>query len=104
MLIGQHEGLPNITASATNGFVDNGLHTALRNLKGALRHGGEVPKSVYTHSDPSSQGNYHYDLGLIIDASNGETKKDGTYINDVYGKSDHLQTNNITVKYWKRIA
>ena len=104
VLIGQHEGLPNITASATNGYVDNHLRTALRNLKGALRPGGSVPKSMYTAADPIALGTYHNDEKLIIDASKGETKKDGTYINDVYGKSDHLQTNNITVKYWKRIA
>ena len=57
-----------------------------------------------TGSEPLTRGDYFYDMELIIDASKGETKKDGTYINDVYGKSDHLQTNNITVKYWKRIA
>ena len=104
VLIGQHEGLPNIRGSATNSCVDNRLHTALRNLKGALCSGDSLPKSMYTSSEPSILGNYHYDMELIIDASKGETKKDGTYINDVYGKSDHLQTNNITVKYWKRIA
>lgn len=103
-MIGQHEGLPNITASATNGYVDNYLNSALRNLKGALRPGGSVPKSMYTGANATSLGNYTNDQELIIDASKGETKKDGTYINDVYGKSDHLQTNNITVKYWKRIA
>ena len=103
-MIGQHEGLPNITASATNGFVDNYLNFALRNLKGALRMGNQVPKSIYSDASPDSEGRYNYDVELIIDASKGETKKDGTYINDVYGKSDHLQTNNITVKYWKRIA
>ena len=103
VLIGQHEGLPNITASATNGFVDHSLHTALRNLKGALCSGGLVPKSSYSDAPPASSGGYYHDEALIIDASEGETKTDGTYINDVYGKSDHLQTNNITVKYWKRI-
>ena len=45
--------------------------------------------------------NYGYNN---FDASKGETKVDGTFKNDVYGKSDHLQTNNITIKYWKRIA
>lgn len=46
-----------------------------------------------------------FNYGFInLDASKGETKVDGTFKNDVYGKSDHLQTNNITVKYWKRIA
>ena len=89
-MIGQHEGLPNITASATNGYVDNYLNTALRNLKGALRSGGLVPRSVYTNVYPTSEGTYYNDVELIIDASKGETKKDGTYINDVYGKSDHL--------------
>ena len=104
VLIGQHEGLPNITASATNGYVNNNLDSALRNLKGALSSGGYVPKSRYTDAGVTSLGSYYNDISLIIDASKGETKTDGTYINDVYGKSDHLQTNNITVKYWKRIA
>ena len=103
-MIGQHEGLPNITASATNGYVNNNLDPALRNLKGALSPGGHVPKYRYTDAGVASLGSYYNDISLIIDASKGETKTDGTYINDVYGKSDHLQTNNITVKYWKRIA
>lgn len=103
-MIGQHEGLPNITASATNGYVDHHLNSALRNLKGALCPGHLVPKSIYSDVAPTKLGNYYNDKELIIDASKGETKKDGTYINDVYGKSDHLQTNNISVKYWKRIA
>ena len=77
--------------------------------------------SVYTWEDGNCDGVFtskvinnnatnngsQYDrtfTNIIFDASKGEKKRNGTYKNDVYGKSDHLQTNNITFKYWKRIA
>ena len=96
-------GLPNITASATNGFVDHNLHTALRNLKGALRTGGALPKSVYTSAPPDSKGYYYNDVKLVIDASKGETKTDGTLKtadeHHVYGTSDTVQPPAVCVNY-----
>lgn len=100
----QPEGLPNITASARNGHVDYNLNTALRTLKGAFKSGENLPKSVYTSAPTSSLGNYHSDSSLIFDASKGETKTDGTFKNDVYGKSDHVTPYNVSFHMWKRIS
>ena len=77
---------------------------------GGINYWGYSPKGAfYKSSDKSSYiiyiNNADGKIGnTLFDASKGETKVDGTYKNDVYGKSDHLQTNNITFKYWKRIA
>ena len=100
----QPEGLPNITASARNGYVDYNLNTALRTLKGAFKDGKSLPKSVYTNASPSSAGYYTNDASLTFDASKGETKTDGTLKNDVYGKSDHVTPYNISFHMWKRIS
>lgn len=96
-------GLPNITASARNGFVDYNLNPALRSLKGALNEGSTLPKTVYTSASPSSAGSYHHDRSLIIDASKGETKTDGTLKtadeHHVYGASDTVQPPAVCVNY-----
>lgn len=68
-------------------------------LKGAFYRSSEVLSyKIFIEESDGRIGN------TLFDAALGETKIDRTYKNDVYGKSDHLQTNNITVKYWKRIA
>ena len=89
VLIGQHEGLPNIIGKV--GIIYG------NNSEGAL-----IFKKLGVTSNAYGDS---FDYGYInLDASKGETKVDGTFKNDVYGKSDHLQTNNITFKYLKRIA
>ena len=96
-------GLPNITASATNGYVNNWLQAALRNLEGALCYGDTVPRTAYTRADATSGGGYNHDETLIIDASKGETKKDGTRKTDnehhVYGASDTVQPPAVCVNF-----
>ena len=96
-------GLPNITASATNGYVNNHLQAALRGLEGALCYGGTVPRTAYTRADATSGGGYNHDETLIIDASKGETKKDGTRKTDnehhVYGASDTVQPPAVCVNF-----
>ena len=77
---------------------------------GGINFWGYSPKGAFYKSSEESSYIIYFDevygkIGeTLFDASIGETKIDGTFKNDVYGKSDHLQTNNITVKYWKRIA
>ena len=96
-------GLPNITASATNGYVNNHLQAALRGLEGALCYGDTVPRTAYTRADATSGGGYNHDETLIIDASKGETKKDGTRKTDnehhVYGASDTVQPPAVCVNF-----
>lgn len=92
VLIGQHEGLPDILGTfgvvlLTNYVKAGGAFRNIGNTKG-----GGVNQDINYRSD------------IIFKASYGETKTDGNYKNDVYGKSDHLQTSNITVRYWKRTA
>lgn len=97
-------GLPNITASARNGYVDYNVNTtALRTLKGAFKSGENLPKSVYTQAPSNSLGNYHSDSSLIFDASRGETKTDGTLKTSdeyhVYGASDTVQPPAVAINY-----
>ena len=96
-------GLPNITASATNGYVNNRLQAALRGLEGALCYGDTVPRTAYTRADATSGGGYNHDETLIIDASKGETKKDGTRKtaneHHVYGASDTVQPPAVCVNF-----
>ena len=96
-------GLPNITASARNGFVDWYLTPALRTLKGAFSKGNSLPKTIYTSAEPSHDGSYTYDESIDFIASNGETKTDGTLKtvdeHHVYGSSDTVQPPAVAVNY-----
>lgn len=96
-------GLPNITASARNGYVDYNLNSALRSPSGALAYGKNLPKSTYTSAPPTSEGNYHNDISLTFDASRGETKTDGTLKTSnehhVYGASDTVQPPAVAINY-----
>lgn len=96
-MIGQHEGLPNITGD-TNGLTGNYYN---RIKKGAFIKSSSYNRDEFYAGSSSVRATTNT---FTFNAVDGETKADGTLKNDVYGKSDHLQTNNITVKYWKRIA
>ena len=104
----QPEGLPNITASARNRFVDYNLNAALGNpLKGAFKDGEFLPKSTYTEARPNSLGNYHYDISLTFDASEGNTTVPDGETNTskrIYGNSNHVTPYNISFHMWKRIS
>ena len=91
VLIGQHEGLPDIVGEFGTVMLVNFVKTngAFRNL--GITEGGE----------PVMKNNRS---NIIFKASYGEIKRSGNIKNDVYGKSDHLQPSNITVRYWKRTA
>lgn len=108
VLIGQAEGLPNITASARNRFVTNYLTSALGDPKGAFLHGANLPKSYYPDADPATTGSYHFDESIVFNASEGETKTDGILKTDsehkVYGSSNHVTPYNASVKVWQRIS
>ena len=54
-------GLPNITGSAKNQYVNYNLMTALSNLSGAFCYGGKLPKTYYTDAGVSNGGNYYND-------------------------------------------
>lgn len=99
VLIGQHEGLPNIT-----GKIQNKASVYSFNWTGSEGDGAFEALDMALNSVDSRVQSSPSPRGYKINASKGETKADGTLKNDVYGKSDHLQTNNITVKYWKRVA
>ena len=98
VLIGQHEGLPNITGTVS---FQNGNESP--NITGATGAFKPINPVNYAISGNQQWGYSRYS-GVGISSVDGETKADGIFKNDVYGKSDHLQTNNITVRYWKRIA
>ena len=63
--------------------------------EGAFSRGGS------TKNDSGTGGNHE---GYVFNASSGERKINGTYKNDVYGKSDHVTTYNSAIQIWKRIS
>ena len=83
-------GLPNITASARNQYVDWNLTPALNNLGGAFCYGGTLPKSHYTGGNATSNGNYHNDELIVFNAS---------LSNSIYGKSTTVQPRALCVNY-----
>ena len=83
-------GLPNITASARNQYVNYNLMPALNNLGGAFCYGGTLPKSYYTSADVSNVGNYHNDELIVFNAS---------LSNSIYGKSTTVQPRALCVNY-----
>lgn len=96
-------GLPNITASARNGFIDYHLNPALRSLKGAFSQGNNLPKTTFPNMESTNTGDYYYDESIDFIASNGETKTDGTLKTSdehhVYGASDTVQPPAVAINY-----
>ena len=96
VLIGQNEGLPNITGSF--------IHSSVRshNNNGAFT-------GFYETTSANVGGFYYdYDVGSTFNASKGETKTDGTQKTadelHVYGNSNHVTPCNATIKVWQRIS
>lgn len=80
--------MPNITGVL--GEMQNGTY------RGAFKRGTVHNNWSY------GTGNTHYNVNF--NASEGETKTDGTFKNDVYGKSNHLTPYNSAIQIWKRIS
>ena len=96
VLIGQTEGLPNITGTYTTW---GGL---VQSRTGAFeKYGDSIKASEYSGGDDTSPR-------VIFDASLGETKTNGTLKtgseHKVYGSSDHVTPYNATIKVWQRIS
>lgn len=96
VLIGQSEGLPNITGSF--------IHSSVRshNNNGAFT-------GFYGNTSANVGGDYYdYDVGSTFNASKGEIKTDGTLKTAdeflVYGNSNHVTPCNATIKVWQRIS
>lgn len=97
VLIGQNEGLPNIT----------GCVGILRNHSGAFFK----EDSWFTEKVGVGGSNVELINGKSrnnFDASKGETKTDGSLKTNntekVYGKSNHVTPCNATIKVWQRIS
>lgn len=91
----QNEGIPNITGSWSSVY----RRAVIKDYVGAYS-GNDLGKFQYGSYEAS--GNIYG--GVSFNASNGETKTDGTYKNDVYGKSDHVTTYNSAIQIWRRIS
>ena len=83
-------GLPNITASARNSYVNYNLVPALRDLSGAFNYGPALPKTSYTDTSSSSGGHYYNDTSIIFNAASS---------NSIYGNSNTVQPPAICVNY-----
>ncbi len=87
--ITQSEGIPNIRGVMN---AQSGLNGG---CEGAFSRGGS------TKNDSGTGGGHE---GYVFNASSGERKMNGTYKNDVYGKSDHVTTYNSAIQIWRRIS
>ena len=85
VLIGQHEGLPNIVGS---------FYTYTYNTGDAIGAFKSDIKNYKQTSINNSDNNRTY-VEMFFSASNA---------NNIYGKSNHVTVNNLSVRYWKRIA
>lgn len=91
----QAEGLPDITGEARGVMFDQ--------AGGCSASGAISISSAYR--DRGWMGTSGTDAkGLKFKASDGEKKLDGTYKNDVYGKSDHVTPVNVALYMWRRTA
>ena len=93
----QPEGLPNIIGRLGAPLNDGG--DGSREIFGAYSGSYKAGNSDGNRGDTRQQNGVQ-----IFNASNGETKTDGTLKNDVYGKSDHVTPYNISFHMWKRTA
>ena len=82
-------GLPNITASARNRYINYYLMPALDNLSGAF-NSETIPKTYYTDVGTSNSGQYYNDKLITFNAS---------LSNSIYGKSTTVQPPAICVNY-----
>lgn len=87
----QAEGLPDIT-----GYIDPQARGDKGGASGAFK--GRIVPGWYPQGSSSTH--------MVFDfkSSSGETKLDGTYKNDVYGKSDHVTPVNVALYMWRRTA
>ncbi len=99
VLIGQSEGLPNIT-----GHFYGGLGSYTYYGAGCFYNDNS---HRYVTDRVGSNGNITVDA-FGFNASRGETKKDGTLKSagelHLFGNSDHITPCNATIKVWQRIS
>lgn len=92
----QAEGLPNITGTTPNIATNIGTASQAK-MKGSISVNDKITPG-WASSTPGVKEFYSYNF----DASDGEKKLDGTYKNDVYGKSDHVTPVNVALYMWRR--
>lgn len=90
--IGQSAGVPNIT-----GEFDPWAFFNYTNTTGAF---SKIANNAYSFDSTGAINGARFKF----DASKGESKINGTLKNDVFGKSNRVQVDNITIRYWKRIS
>lgn len=90
--IGQSAGVPNIT-----GEFDPWAYSPLSHTTQAF---SKIANNAYSFNSTSAINGSRFKF----DASKGEIKINGTLKNDVFGKSNRVQVDNITILYWKRIS
>lgn len=89
----KNAGIPNVTATVINHFIDWNLHTALSVKDGAVyvSNPNNNIKTQYTNSEINNEGEYTGDVELTFDLSKG---------NVIYGASDTVQPKSFTVMYY----
>lgn len=90
--IGQSAGVPNITGEFEP--------WAFSNFSYATGAFSKIANNAYSFNSTGAINGSRFKF----DASKGESKINGTLKNDVFGKSNRVQVDNITIRYWKRIS
>lgn len=96
--ITQAEGLPELKASIE--CESDGLFNGRGTI--TCTGGFSVSKDTKYAGGYDKDSNRPRHLDFIASAS--EIKADGTFQNDVFGKSDHLTPYNSAIQIWKRIS
>ena len=91
----QEEGLPDIKGELSHIQAERG-------------YGDNSPKGAFTvdnyHGLSDSGSGEDRAFSMTFLASKGEIDSDGSYVNNVYGKSNHVTPVNYSIKIWKRKA
>ncbi|MBQ5876179.1 MAG: hypothetical protein IIW71_00100 [Treponema sp.] len=96
VLIGQNEGLPNITGIIKGDGLNDGI-----TVSGAFYN-------TNTKNNKSDNSGYQSSAGIGFNAAKGETKTDSTLKtateHKIYGASNHVTPCNATIKVWQRVS
>lgn len=96
ILIGQSEGLPNITGSIKNSGGSNDQFLTDSSSEGITSKGAlSITNYVSRKSMSNGTDSYSSPVGFKFDASRS---------NSIYGNSNHVTPSNLSVRMWQRIS
>lgn len=96
VLIGQAEGLPNITGEANFRPISD-ASSVMTSLNNGVFSKSEQYKKITSNSYYGADSGSQYSAVGVLDF-------DASLSNSIYGHSDHVTPSNLTIKIWQRIS